>query len=152
VEFPSKGTQFDYEAELVMVIGKEAKDVSEEEALSYVYGYCNGNDLSVRDLQFASSQWLLGKTTDGFCPIGPYLVSKNQINDPDNLSIKLTLNGEVRQNSNTSDMIFNCSKIISYISQHMTLQPGDIILTGTPEGVIWEIQKTVVFGCKKGMK
>lgn len=136
VKLPTKGTRFDYEAELVMVIGKEAKDVSQEEALSYVYGYCNGNDLSVRDLQFVSSQWLLGKTADGFCPIGPYLVSKDHITDPNNLTIKLTLNREVRQNSNTSDMIFNCSEIISYISQHMTLQPGDLILTGTPEGVI----------------
>ncbi|ARK30186.1 fumarylacetoacetate hydrolase family protein [Halalkalibacter krulwichiae] len=136
VTLPSNGSEFDYEAELVLVIGKEAKDVTKQDALSYLYGYCNGNDLSVRDLQFTSSQWLLGKTTDEFCPIGPYLVSKDEVSDPDQLSIKLTLNGELRQNSNTSDMIFNCSEIISYISQHMTLKPGDIILTGTPEGVI----------------
>ncbi|GAE36355.1 fumarylacetoacetate hydrolase family protein [Halalkalibacter akibai] len=136
IKLPEKGTQFDYEAELVLVIGREAKNVSEEDALSYVYGYCNGNDLSVRDLQFKSTQWLLGKTTDGFCPTGPYLVSKDRIEDPDDLRVTLTLNGEVRQNSNTSDMIFNCSQIISYISQHMTLKPGDLILTGTPEGVL----------------
>lgn len=136
VKLPTKGKEFDYEAELVIVIGKEAKNVSEQDALSYVYGYTNGNDLSVRDLQFVSSQWLLGKTTDDFCPIGPYLVSGEHIDNPDNLSIKLKRNGELRQNSNTSDLIFNCSEIISYISEHMTLVPGDIILTGTPEGVI----------------
>ncbi|WP_102346578.1 fumarylacetoacetate hydrolase family protein [Bacillus sp. Marseille-P3661] len=136
VELPSNGTQFDFEAELVIVIGKQARNVSKEDALSYVYGYSNGNDLSVRDFQFKSSQWLLGKTPDGFCPVGPYLVSKDNIEDPDNLKIQLYLNGEQKQNSNTSDMIFNCSEIISFISEHMTLLPGDIILTGTPEGVI----------------
>ncbi|MCM3714810.1 fumarylacetoacetate hydrolase family protein [Halalkalibacter oceani] len=136
VKLPTKGKEFDYEAELVIVIGKEAKNVAKEDALSYVYGYTNGNDLSVRDLQFVSSQWLLGKTTDDFCPIGPYLVSDEHIDNPDHLSITLKRNGELRQNSNTSDLIFSCSEIISYISEHMTLVPGDIILTGTPEGVI----------------
>ena len=136
VEIPEKSTQVDYEAELVIVIGKEAKNVSKEEALSYVYGYCNANDVSARDLQFKSSQWLLGKTCDRFSPIGPYLASAEEVGNPNNLSIRSIVNGEIRQNSNTNDMIFNCDEIISYISQHMTLQPGDIILTGTPEGVI----------------
>lgn len=136
VVLPPNGKEYDYEAELAIVIGKVAKDVKVEDALSYVYGYTNGNDLSARDFQFRTHQWLLGKTVDGFCPIGPSLVSKEEIEDPNNLSIRLSLNGELRQNSNTSDMIFNCAEIISYISQHMTLLPGDIILTGTPEGVI----------------
>ncbi|TWI58005.1 fumarylacetoacetate hydrolase family protein [Halalkalibacter nanhaiisediminis] len=136
VVLPPNGKEYDYEAELAIVIGKVAKDVKVEDALSYVYGYTNGNDLSARDFQFRTHQWLLGKTVDGFCPIGPSLVSKEEIDDPNNLSIRLSLNGELRQNSNTSDMIFNCAEIISYISQHMTLLPGDIILTGTPEGVI----------------
>ncbi len=136
VNIPRNVKEIDYEAELVIVIGKEAKYVKEEDALDYVFGYCNGNDLSVRDLQFVSSQWLLGKTADGFCPIGPYLVTSDEIENPDELGISLSVNGSVRQNSNTADMIFNCKEIISYASQSMTLKPGDIILTGTPEGVI----------------
>ncbi len=136
VKLPQKSSQVDYEAELVIVMGKTAQDVSKEEALSYVYGYCNANDLSARDLQFKSSQWLLGKTCDGFSPIGPYLVSADEVGNPNQLAIRTIVNGEVRQNSSTDDMIFHCDEIISYISQHMTLSPGDIILTGTPEGVI----------------
>jgi 2-keto-4-pentenoate hydratase/2-oxohepta-3-ene-1,7-dioic acid hydratase in catechol pathway len=126
----------DYEAELAIVIGKEGQNIKEEDALDYVFGYSCSNDLSARDLQFKSSQWLLGKTLDGFCPLGPYLVTADEIQDPNNLGIKTYVNGELRQNSNTSDMIFNCKKIISYVSQYMTLYPGDVILTGTPEGVI----------------
>lgn len=136
VKLPISSKQVDYEAELVVVIGKEAKDVKREEALSYVYGYCNANDLSARDLQFKSSQWLLGKTCDGFSPVGPYLVSQDEVGDPNRLRICSIVNGEVRQESNTSDMIFHCDEVVSYISQHMTLYPEDIILTGTPEGVI----------------
>ncbi|MCF6092422.1 fumarylacetoacetate hydrolase family protein [Microaerobacter geothermalis] len=136
VFIPAKSSQVDYEAELAIVIGKQAKNVSKEDALSYVYGYCNANDFSARDLQFKSSQWLLGKTCDGFCPIGPYLISADEVGNPNDLKITSTVNGEIRQHSNTSDMIFYCDEIISYISQHMTLQPGDVILTGTPEGVI----------------
>ncbi|GEN36666.1 MULTISPECIES: fumarylacetoacetate hydrolase family protein [Aneurinibacillus] len=136
VKLPAASKQVDYEVELAIVIGKEAKDVEKEEALSYVYGYCTANDLSARDLQFKSSQWLLGKTCDGFSPIGPYLVSADEAGDPQNLRIRTWVNGEVRQDSNTSDMIFYCDEIVSYISRHMTLYPGDIILTGTPEGVI----------------
>ncbi|MGG1658491.1 fumarylacetoacetate hydrolase family protein [Brevibacillus sp. NRS-1366] len=136
VRLPDKSSQVDYEAEIAIVIGKKARNVEKENALSYVYGYCNANDLSARDLQFASSQWLLGKTCDGFCPIGPYLVSQDEVGNPNELRIRTFVNGEVRQDSNTSDMIFDCAELISYISAHMTLYPGDIILTGTPEGVI----------------
>lgn len=136
ITLPRDSEQVDYEAELAIVIGQEAKEVSEEKALDYVFGYCAANDLSARDLQFRSNQWLLGKSLDGFCPIGPYLVTSDEIDDPNKLEISCTVNGEIRQKSNTQDMIFHCDEIISYISHYMTLVPGDIILTGTPEGVI----------------
>ncbi|EFM09469.1 Ureidoglycolate lyase [Paenibacillus curdlanolyticus YK9] len=128
--------QVDYEAELVIVIGKQAKYVDKEQALSHVFGYCNANDLSARDLQMRTQQWLLGKSCDKFSPLGPYLVTADEVGNPNELNIKCIVNGEVRQHSNTSDMIFHCDEIVSYISQHMTLYPGDIILTGTPEGVV----------------
>ncbi|WP_274362556.1 fumarylacetoacetate hydrolase family protein [Paenibacillus thermotolerans] len=136
VAVPSVTEKLDYEAELVIVIGKKAKNVSKESALDYVFGYCAVNDLSARDLQMRTNQWLLGKTCDDFSPLGPYLVTADEVGDPNKLSIKAVVNGEVRQNSNTSDMIFYCDEIVSYISRHMTLVPGDIILTGTPEGVV----------------
>ncbi|MFT9846412.1 fumarylacetoacetate hydrolase family protein [Aneurinibacillus sp. REN35] len=142
ITIPAEAKQMDYEAELAIVIGQTVSNVAKEDALSYVYGYCTANDVSARDLQFVSSQWLLGKTCDGFCPVGPYLVSKDNIADPNRLAITTLVNGEIRQNSNTSDMIFYCDEIISYISKYMTLYPGDLILTGTPEGV--------VFGQKEG--
>ncbi|MCA0758463.1 fumarylacetoacetate hydrolase family protein [Paenibacillus sp. N4] len=129
-------SQVDYEAELAIVIGKKAKNVSKEQAHDYVFGYCCANDLSARELQTRTSQWLLGKSCDGFGPLGPYLVTADEIPDPNALSIQCSVNGEVRQHSNTSDMIFRCDEIISYISRHMTLEPGDVILTGTPEGVM----------------
>jgi 2-keto-4-pentenoate hydratase/2-oxohepta-3-ene-1,7-dioic acid hydratase in catechol pathway len=128
-------TNFDYESELVIVMGRKAQNVSEAEALSYVFGYCNGNDFTARDLQSRSSQWMIGKTCDGFGLLGPYLVTADQV-DANNLKIEGTVNGEVRQSSNTSDMVFNCAQIVSYTSKLMTLVPGDIIYTGTPEGVI----------------
>lgn len=136
VELPAASSQVDYEAELAIVIGKTAKNIKPEGALDYVFGYCAANDLSARDLQFRTNQWLLGKTCDGFCPVGPYLVTKDEIENPNNLSIRTLVNGEIRQDSNTADMVFDCRELISYISQFMTLQPGDLILTGTPEGVI----------------
>ncbi|MDR6549225.1 fumarylacetoacetate hydrolase family protein [Paenibacillus qinlingensis] len=137
IPLPNRVTsQVDYEAELVIVIGKEAKYVAKEQALSHVLGYCNVNDLSARDLQMRTQQWLLGKSCDKFSPLGPYLVTADEVGDPNQLTIKCTVNGETRQNSHTSDMIFHCDEIVSYISQHMTLSPGDIILTGTPEGVV----------------
>ncbi|PYQ21597.1 MAG: 5-oxopent-3-ene-1,2,5-tricarboxylate decarboxylase [Acidobacteria bacterium] len=128
--------QFDYEVELVIVMGRLARNVSEAGALSYVFGYSTGNDFTARDLQRVSSQWMLGKSLDGFAPIGPYLVTADQVPDPNNLKIECRVNGEVRQSSNTSDMVFNCASLVSYISKHFTLKPGDIIFTGTPEGVI----------------
>jgi 2-keto-4-pentenoate hydratase/2-oxohepta-3-ene-1,7-dioic acid hydratase in catechol pathway len=136
IAVPKVTEKLDYEAELVIVIGKEAKYVSKEDALGYVFGYSNVNDLSARDLQLRTHQWLLGKSCDDFSPLGPYLVTADEVGNPNELSIKTTVNGEVRQSSNTSDMIFHCDEIVSYISQHMTLVPGDIILTGTPEGVV----------------
>ncbi|MCU6711288.1 fumarylacetoacetate hydrolase family protein [Paenibacillus sp. J5C_2022] len=136
IVIPKVTTKVDYEAELVIVIGKKAKYVSKEEALGVVFGYCNANDVSARDLQLRTQQWLLGKTCDGFSPIGPYLVTADEVGNPNQLAIRSIVNGEVRQNSNTSDMIFYCDEIISYISQHFTLLPGDMILTGTPEGVV----------------
>lgn len=136
VPLPRVSNAVDYEAELVIVIGKEAKYVDKASALDYVFGYCNVNDLSARDLQLRTHQWLLGKSCDKFSPLGPYLVTADEVGDPNALDIRCIVNGEVRQNSNTSDMIFHCDEIVSYISQHMTLVPGDIILTGTPEGVV----------------
>lgn len=135
IALPQAAEKFDYEAELVIVIGKEAVNVSKEDALSYVFGYTAGNDLSARDLQFRTNQWLLGKTCDQFAPIGPCLVTADEI-DPSSLTIECKVNGEVRQSGNTRDMIFDCATIISYLSNHMTLKPGDIIFSGTPGGVI----------------
>jgi 2-keto-4-pentenoate hydratase/2-oxohepta-3-ene-1,7-dioic acid hydratase in catechol pathway len=130
-----KAEKFDYEAELVIVVGRTARNVTEADAPKCIFGYCNGNDFTARDLQSRSSQWMLGKTLDGSGVIGPWLVTADQV-DGDNLKIECRVNGEVRQSSNTSDMVFNCKKLVSYISAYMTLKPGDIIFTGTPEGVI----------------
>ncbi|MGL5257784.1 MAG: fumarylacetoacetate hydrolase family protein [Proteocatella sp.] len=151
IELPKSAEKFDYEAELVIIIGKEAADVSVENAMEYVFGYTAGNDLSARDLQMRTGQWLLGKTCDGFAPIGPVVVTSDEVN-PDNLDIKCMVNGEIRQHSNTSDMIFNCAEIISYISKHMTLFPGDIIFTGTPSGVILGHEKGNRVWLKSGDK
>ena len=129
-------SQIDYEAELVVVIGRTCKNVSVDNALDYVLGYCNGNDLSERELQFRSGQWLLGKTLDKFLPIGPYVLTADAAGDPQDMPIKGWYNGELRQNSTTADMIFSVAEVIAYASQYMTLSPGDIISTGTPEGVI----------------
>ncbi|AZN42444.1 fumarylacetoacetate hydrolase family protein [Paenibacillus albus] len=136
IAVPKVTEKLDYEAELVIVIGKKTKYVAKEDALSHVFGYCAVNDLSARDLQLRTQQWLLGKTCDDFSPLGPYLVTADEVGNPNDLWIKSTVNGEVRQSSNTSDMIFPCDEIVSYVSQHMTLVPGDVILTGTPEGVV----------------
>lgn len=127
---------YDYEVELGVVIGRAGKNIPENHALDYVLGYCNVNDLSARDLQMRTSQWLLGKTLDKFCPAGPYLVTADEVGDPQRLATKSWLNGELRQNSNTSDMVFSVAEVISYASRYMQLKPGDLILTGTPEGVI----------------
>ena len=128
--------KFDYEVELVIVLGRVAREVSEADALSYVFGYCTGNDFTARDLQSKTTQYMIGKTCDGFAPVGPWLVTADQIPDPQNLTLECAVNGQIRQSSNTNDMIFSCATLVSYISQHMTLKPGDIIFTGTPQGVI----------------
>ena len=135
ITLPTTAEKFDYEAELVIVIGKETAKVSRDAALTHVFGYTAGNDLSARDLQLRTGQWLLGKSCDSFAPIGPCLVTADEI-DPNHLDIQCTVNGEVRQSANTGDMIFDCATIVSYVSQYMTLQPGDIIFSGTPSGVI----------------
>lgn len=140
VSLPDTAEQYDYEAELVIVIGKEARKVAKEDALSYVFGYAPGDDLSARDLQMRTSQWLIGKTCDGFAPVGPYLTTADEV-DPLSLDIQCRVNGELRQSANTRDMIFDCPTIISYISQYMTLKPGDLIFTGTPGGVILGMPK-----------
>ena len=144
--------KFDYEVELVLFIGKQAKNVSEAEALSYVAGYSTGNDFSARDLQLETGgQWMIGKTPDHFAPMGPYFVTADQI-DPDNLQIECRVNGETRQSSNTSRMIFNCRTLISYISRYITLMPGDVLFTGTPEGVIQGMPKDKQVWLKAGDK
>ena len=138
--------------ELVIVMGRRASNVSEAEALSYVFGYATGNDFTARDLQMRSSQWMIGKTNDGFGPLGPYVVCADLVGDPNNLRIECLVNGEVRQSSNTSDMVFNCAQIISYTSKIFTLEAGDIIFTGTPEGVISGYPKDKQVWLKPGDK
>jgi 2,4-didehydro-3-deoxy-L-rhamnonate hydrolase len=136
IRIPPITEQADYEAELAVVIGRAAKNVSQEEALEYVFGYMNGNDVSSRDLQFSEGgQWTRSKSIDTFAPIGPYIATRNEIPDPQNLYIRCTLNGEVMQEGTTSDMIFSVAELVSFLSHGMTLVPGDIILTGTPAGV-----------------
>lgn len=133
---PAVTNQVDYEVELVVVLGKQAHNVSEEEALDYVFGYATGNDLSARDLQFRAIQWMYGKAIDQFAPVGPYLVTADEVLNPQNLNLKTWVNGELRQSSNTEHMIFPVARLISDLSKVMTLEPGDVIFTGTPEGVI----------------
>ena len=130
-----KATNFDYEAELVIVIGRSGRNISEADAPKYIFGYCTGNDFTARDLQSRSTQWLLGKSLDGSGVIGPWLVTSD-LADGDNLKISLKVNDEERQNSNTSDLVFNCKQLVSYCSDYFTLKPGDLIFTGTPSGVI----------------
>jgi 2-keto-4-pentenoate hydratase/2-oxohepta-3-ene-1,7-dioic acid hydratase in catechol pathway len=133
---PSVTQQVDYEVELVVVIGKRAKDVAQDDALNYVFGYATGNDFSARDLQFRGIQWMYGKAIDKFAPVGPYLVTADEVRDPQNLHLHCWVNGDLRQSSNTEKMIFPVAEMISDLSRVMTLEPGDVIFTGTPEGVI----------------
>jgi 2-keto-4-pentenoate hydratase/2-oxohepta-3-ene-1,7-dioic acid hydratase in catechol pathway len=127
--------QVDYEAELAVVIGTKARRVSEADALDYVFGYTCCNDVSARDAQFGDQQWVRGKSFDTFCPLGPAIVTADEIPDPQNLAIKCRVNGETLQDSNTSEMIFGVAHLIAYCSRFMTLEVGDIIATGTPFGV-----------------
>ncbi|RKQ35543.1 fumarylacetoacetate hydrolase family protein [Oceanobacillus halophilus] len=128
-------SKLDYEVELGIVIGKETSKVSRENAYDYIAGYTIGNDISARDLQRRTQQWLQGKTLDKSTPIGPYVVTKDEVENPANLSVRSFVNGEERQSSNTSLLIFDIPFLIEYISKTITLKPGDIILTGTPNGV-----------------
>ncbi|MCB1332642.1 MAG: fumarylacetoacetate hydrolase family protein [Roseivivax sp.] len=136
VIIPRASTKADWEVELGVIIGREALYVSEADALDYVAGYCTINDMSEREFQIErSGQWVKGKSAPTFGPVGPYLVTADEVPDPQALKVSLTLNGTVVQNSSTADMIFSVRQIVSHLSQFMKLQPGDIIATGTPEGV-----------------
>jgi 2-keto-4-pentenoate hydratase/2-oxohepta-3-ene-1,7-dioic acid hydratase in catechol pathway len=135
IVLPTISTQVDYEAELAVVIGRTCKHVGEAEALDYVFGYTPINDVSARDLQFGDGQWVRGKGLDTFAPLGPFLTTRGEVADVHALKIEGRLNGEVMQSSNTGKMIFKVPYLVSYISQGITMEPGDVIATGTPEGV-----------------
>jgi 2-keto-4-pentenoate hydratase/2-oxohepta-3-ene-1,7-dioic acid hydratase in catechol pathway len=135
IVLPGITEKVDYEAELAVVIGKKARGVSEADALDYVFGYSLINDVSARDLQFGDGQWTRGKGLDGFAPLGPFITTRDEIADVHNLKIEGRLNGKVMQSSNTGKMLFKVPYLISYLSQGITLDPGDVIATGTPEGV-----------------
>lgn len=136
VVLPKMSQQPDYEAEFAFVIGKTAKHVKGEDWRDYVFGYTNVNDVSARDIQLkGTTQWLMGKTFDTFAPMGPYLVTADEVPDPHNLNVKLTLNGQVMQDSSTKELIFNIPQLLAHLTQVVTLEPGDIVSTGTPPGV-----------------
>lgn len=135
IELPSVSQKVDYEAELAVVIGKPCKAVSEEDALGYVFGYTCANDITMRDAQVTDGQWTRAKSPDTFCPLGPWIVTADDIPDPQALAISMELNGEMMQESTTESMVFGVAELVSYLSQTMTLLPGDILLTGTPPGV-----------------
>ena len=135
IVIPPGTSQVDYEAELAIIIGKRGKYIAEADAFDYIAGYTNAHDVSARDLQFRTTQWTTGKMLDTFGPLGPALVTRDEIPDPGKLAIKLILNGQVMQDSNTAHMIFQVPFIISYLSQLVTLEPGDVIMTGTPPGI-----------------
>jgi 2-keto-4-pentenoate hydratase/2-oxohepta-3-ene-1,7-dioic acid hydratase in catechol pathway len=135
IVIPPAVEKCDYEAELAVVLGTRVSRVSKENALEAVRGYLCANDVSARDLQFGDGQWTRGKSVDTFCPIGPELVPAAQVPDPHNLRIRALVNGEVLQDSSTANLVFGIDEIISFASQTITLEPGDLILTGTPAGV-----------------
>ena len=145
---PPWETSYDYEAELVIVMGKTCWNVAEEDALDYVFGFTAGNDFSCRDPQKRTSQWLIGKTMPGFGPCGPCIVTKDEFDISRGHSIKSYVNGELRQNGSTEDMIFSCAQIISFASRYVQLEPGDLIFTGTPSGV--ELEKKEKHWLKPG--
>jgi 2-keto-4-pentenoate hydratase/2-oxohepta-3-ene-1,7-dioic acid hydratase in catechol pathway len=135
VQKPGNVEQLDFEVELAVVIGKRGRHIPEEEALEHVFGYTILNDISARDLQFSDGQWVKGKCLDTFAPVGPAIVTRDEIPSPDRLRLSLSVNGEKLQEGCTADMIFDIRKIISYLSSFCTLEPGDLIATGTPPGV-----------------
>ena len=136
IRIPPITEQADYEAELAVIIGRAARNVTESEALDYVFGYTNANDVSSRDLQFSEGgQWTRSKSIDTFCPLGPFIATADEIEDPQDLFIRCILNGEIMQDGTTSKMIFPVAELVSFLSQGMTLVPGDVIVTGTPPGV-----------------
>jgi 2-keto-4-pentenoate hydratase/2-oxohepta-3-ene-1,7-dioic acid hydratase in catechol pathway len=132
---PALSDKIDFEAELAVIIGKTARRVTEAEALDYVFGYTCANDVTARDLQKGDGQWVRGKSLDTFCPLGPWLVTADEVPDPQDLGTRCLVNGQIMQDSHTSKMIFGVAYLISYLSQAFTLLPGDILLTGTPDGV-----------------
>jgi 2-keto-4-pentenoate hydratase/2-oxohepta-3-ene-1,7-dioic acid hydratase in catechol pathway len=132
---PSFVKQLDYEAELAIIIGRKGKDIPVSDAKDYIFGYTVLNDASARDIQFKDKQWTRGKSFDTFAPMGPCVTTANQIENPNNLQIRTRVNGELRQNSSTKNMILNVYEVVNYLSVVMTLEPGDIIATGTPAGV-----------------
>jgi 2-keto-4-pentenoate hydratase/2-oxohepta-3-ene-1,7-dioic acid hydratase in catechol pathway len=132
---PGLTTKVDFEAELAVVIGKTAYNCPEIETMEKIFGYTCANDVTARDLQFGDGQWVRGKSLDTFCPLGPWIVSSDDIQDPHSLGIKCSLNGQIMQESNTGMMMFKLPQLISFLSKNFTLLPGDIILTGTPHGV-----------------
>jgi 2-keto-4-pentenoate hydratase/2-oxohepta-3-ene-1,7-dioic acid hydratase in catechol pathway len=135
IVLPKNSTKPDYEAEMAVVIGKNGRHVKAADWKEYVFGYTCLNDVSARDFQMATSQWMIGKTFDTFAPMGPYITTADEVDDPMNLDISLTVNGERLQNSNTRELIFRVPELIEYLSSVFTLEPGDIISTGTPSGV-----------------
>ena len=132
---PAATEKVDYEAELCAVMGRRTYQVTVDEALTYVAGYTCANDVSARDLQFRTGQWTRGKTVDTFLPVGPWLVTPDEVGDPQDLDMRCLVNGQVMQESNTRQMVFGVAQLVSFISQTMTLEPGDLIATGTPSGV-----------------
>lgn len=132
---PNLTNKVDFEAELAVIIGKTIYDCPENNVMESIFGYTCANDVSARDLQFGDGQWVRGKTLDTFCPLGPWIVSSDEIPNPHSLEIKSWLNGQIMQDSNTSMMIFKLPRLISFLSKNFTLNPGDVILTGTPNGV-----------------
>lgn len=132
---PLLTSQVDFEGELAVVIGRTAARVPVSSAFDYVFGYTVGNDVTARDLQFSDGQWMRGKSLDTFCPLGPCVVTVDEIADPQSLRIVTTVNGAVMQDESTASMIFGVAEIVSYISRSITLEPGDVVLTGTPAGV-----------------
>jgi len=135
IQMPKASNAIDYEAELVFVIGKRCRHVTKEKAHEVIFGYAAGNDVSVRDWQFHTAQWIVGKSFDTHAPFGPWIVTADEIGDPHALGIRCLVNGETRQSSNTKNLVFDCFDQISYLSRAMTLMPGDIVFTGTPGGV-----------------